>query len=309
MRLILASLLLLSTVLASNKQIFTYLDSCKKSNFIVLKNILKSKPKLDIYDKYGDTPLTKIAKTLPNCYYSQDLAKIIIDSSNIIDLPNLTGDTPLIVSLRKDKDIYFSKFLVSEGADINKPSKKDGKTPLMIAAQNENAEMVRVLSERFAKRGVKDKSGKSALDYAIASGNENILQKVYGDKRGKFAFLDSYEKPLFLNLTKRGFHLKDKILDNKKILFLYADKKIYAKLCTTAKRDIEYLVMINYDEKISDYKICKTNIRVLRFNKKFYELLLKALRWRTPPMFLLRDKRGDIISSGVDEKSLLKINR
>lgn len=309
MRIILVSLMMLSMVFASNKHIFSYLDSCKKSNFNALKVILKTKPKLDIYDKDGDTPLTKIAKNLPNCYYNQDLAKIIIDSSNIIDLPNKVGDTPLISSLRKDKDIYFSKFLISEGADINKPSKKDRKTPLMIAAKNANAEMVRALSERFAKRGARDKSGKSAFDYAIASGDEEIVQKVYADKRGKFAFLDSKGKALFINLAKKGFHVKDKVLDSKKILFLYTDKKIYDKLCTMIKKDIEYLVVINYDEKISDYKRCRSNIKILKFNKEFYELLLKALRWRTPPMFLLRDKKGDIIKSGIDEKSLFKINR
>jgi len=296
-----------TVLFASNGDMFNYLNSCKKSNFDNLKTMLKNRHKLDMYDKNGDTLLTKIAKTLSNCYYNQDLAKIIIDNSDIIDLPDNAGDTPLIVSLRKDKDIYFSKFLISEGADINKPSKKDGKTPLMIAAKSANEEMVRVLDERFAKRGLKDNSGKSALDYAVQSGDEKILQKVYADKKNKFAFFDNANGALFMNLTKKGFHIKDKSLDDKKILFIYGNKKIYSKLCHLAKRDTRYLFMISYNEKINTYKRCKTNIKVLKFNKDFYMLLLKALRWRTPPMFLLRDKNGNIVKSGIDEKSLLKV--
>ena len=288
--------------------IFLYLDKCSKANYEKLQQILKKKPNLKIYDKDGQTPLTKVAQSLQNCYYNQPLAKSMIDSSDILDIPNKEGDTPLLLSLRPDKDRYFSKLLIKEGAEVNAISKKDGKTPLMLAVINGDKEMTRILSERHAKRGIKDKSGKSAFDYAVQSGNVKILQEVYADKKGKFAFLTKNNKPVLLQLTRKGFHLKDKKLDHKKILFLYANHKIFDTLCkSNLKSDILYLVMINFDEKISEYKSCKSNVVALRFNEDFYKILLRALRWRTPPMFLLRDSNGRIISSGIDMKAFKKI--
>lgn len=288
--------------------IFLYLDKCSKPNYAKLQQILKKKPNLKIYDKAGQTPLTKLTQSLQNCYYNQPLAKSMIDNSDILDMPNKEGDTPLLVSLRLDKDKYFTKLLIKEGAEVNIISKKDGKTPLMLAAINNDKDMVRILSERHAKRGITDKAGKSAFDYAVQSGNVKIVQRVYADKRGKFAFLTKDNKPILLQLTKRGFHLRDKKFDGKKILFLYANRKIYNTLCkSNPKPDTLYLVMVNYDEKIDKYKTCKSNVKVVKFNEDFYKILLRALRWRTPPMFLLRNSNADIVSSGIDMKALKKV--
>ena len=292
----------------AKSDIFSYLDKCSKANYEKLQQILKKKPNLKIYDKSGQTPLTKVVQSLQNCYYNQPLAKSMIDSSDILDIPNKEGDTPLLLSLRLDKDRYFAKLLIKEGAEVNAVSKKDGKTPLMLAAVNGDDDMARILSERHAKRGIKDKFGKSAFDYAVQSGNVKILQRVYADKRGKFAFLTKDNKPVLLQLTRSGFRLKDKKLDAKKILFLYANHKIYNTLCkSNLKADTLYMVMINFDEKIDDYKICKSNVLTVKFNEEFYKILLRALRWRTPPMFLLRNKNGNIISSGIDMKAFNKI--
>ena len=290
--------------------IFSYLDKCSKANYEKLQQILKQKPNLKIYDKAGQTPLTKVAQSLQNCYYNQPLAKSMIDSSDILDTPNKEGDTPLLLSLRLNKDKYFAKLLIKEGAEVNAVSKKDGKTPLMLAAINGDEDMARILSERHAKRGIKDKTGKSAFDYAVQSGNIKIVQRVYADRRGKFAFLTKDNKPVLLQLTKKGFHLKDKKLDSKKILFLYANHKIYNTLCkSNLKSDTLYLVMINYDEKIDNYKVCKSNVEIVKFNEDFYKILLRALRWRTPPMFLLRNSSGSIVSSGIDMKALERVIR
>ena len=305
MRRFLLLILLGVSLVWGKSSIFSYLDKCSKINYEKLQQILKKKPNLKMYDKDGQTPLTKVAQSLQNCYYNQPLAKSMIDSSDILDIPNKEGDTPLLLSLRLDKDRYFAKLLIKEGAEVNAVSKKDGKTPLMLAAINGDEDIARILSQRHAKRGIKDKSGKSAFDYAVQSGNVKIVQRVYADRRGKFAFLTKDNKPILLQLIKKGFSLKDKKLDSKKILFLYANHKIYNTLCkSNLKSDTLYLVMINYDENTYMYKTCKSNVEIVKFNEDFYKILLRALRWRTPPMFLLRDNNGRIIASGVDTKIL-----
>jgi len=302
-------ILFVVSVVVAGDSIFKNLQECNKNSFIKLKNILKTKQNLEIFSKAGQTPLTAIAKNLPNCYYNQNLAKIFIDKDQkLLDKQNKEGETPLVIAVRDNKDKYFAKLLIKEGADINIASKKDGKTALILATINSDKDLVRILCERYAKRDIKDNNGKKAIDYAIKNNEQKIAQMIYANKRGKFIFLDSEGKPIKMQLTRRGFRLKDSYLNSKKLLFLYGNKKIYNQICSLkAKNNLFYIFMINHDEKISDYKSCKSNIRVVEFNEEFYKLILKTLRWRTPPMFLLRDKNGNIIVSGINEKSLKKV--
>ncbi len=276
--------------------IFGVIKSCKNIANPKAYNFNKT-------DKEGETPLTKLSKL--QCQNRIEIAKSIIDNSNILDKPNAFGDTPLLFAIR-NKSPYLAKLFIKEGADINIASKKDGKTALMLATLNKDKDLVRILCERHAKRGVKDIKGYTALDYAIKEKLGEIAQDIYADKRGKFIFFKKGGKPIFLKLTRKGFVVKDKNIDKKRILFAYVDAKVLKKLCKSVKdKDMVVLAMVSYDSDIKklEAKKCK-NIKLLNFNKKFYLLLMKTLRWRTPPLFLLRDKNGRIVSSGIDKKFL-----
>lgn len=295
MKKVLVGVLILVSLLGA-KDIFSAINKCQDIKNAKLYNF-------DKVDKQKETPLTRLTKS--KCKNRIELAKKIIDGSNILDKPNGFGDTPLIAAIRRGKP-YLAKLFIKEGAELNIASKKDGKTPLILATLKRDKDLVRILTERHERIDTKDQNGLTALDYAIKDHLVDIAQLIYGSKRGRYIFLQKDGKPLFMQLTRKGFRVLESKIDHKRILFAYVDKKILKRVCEVVNgKDIAVLAMVGFDSKIKDMseKKCK-NIKLLRFNDKFYLLLMKTLRWRTPPLFLLREKDGRIITSGIDEKFL-----
>ena len=72
-----------------------------------------------------------------------------------------------------------AKALLGAGADINKLM-NDGHTPLMVAANNGNIEVVRELLKRGAKKELKNQHGDTAYDYAhkYASSNKEEIKAL-----------------------------------------------------------------------------------------------------------------------------------
>ncbi|MGB3548338.1 MAG: ankyrin repeat domain-containing protein, partial [Saprospiraceae bacterium] len=64
--------------------------------------------------------------------------------------------------------------LLQSGADINRTD-KDGNTPLMLAAQNDQPNMVAYLLQNQADKTLKRADGRTALDLARAARNERVI--------------------------------------------------------------------------------------------------------------------------------------
>lgn len=96
--------------------------------------------------------------------------------------PNLTeperGDTGLVLALRENSMEVFRVLLNAEGIELNHRI-KNGDTALMIAAWKENVEAARAL---IAKGAFANQHGWTALHYAAAKGNSEIVQLLL-DKR------------------------------------------------------------------------------------------------------------------------------
>jgi len=68
------------------------------------------------------------------------------------------------------------KLLVENGANVNYQDKYIKSTPLIDAVNSDEKIIVNYLIEHGADKTKKDKSGKTALDYAIKSNNKELIQ-------------------------------------------------------------------------------------------------------------------------------------
>ena len=78
------------------------------------------------------------------------------------------------------KGRFFNKktyeLLLRYKADPNIQDNDNGQTELMIATSNNNTERITLLLKYGAKKDIKDKKGKTALDYAIEKGNSEAIK-------------------------------------------------------------------------------------------------------------------------------------
>lgn len=94
------------------------------------------------------------------------------------------GHNPLLATVSHSslwkEFLPIAKQLLEAGADINKPSKKDGQTVLMRAVQTGDPDMVRFLVASGARVTDQDNQGRSALVFAKRGDNEEIIGLIQG---------------------------------------------------------------------------------------------------------------------------------
>ena len=90
------------------------------------------------------------------------------------------------------------KTSLEKGADVNAVD-EEGKTALMIAAENGHAGAVQTLLEKRAHLHLKDKRGKTALMFAVEKGNTEIIT-MFKDK------IESYNSELLIAAEKGEFY-------------------------------------------------------------------------------------------------------
>lgn len=100
--------------------------------------------------------LTKDQKALLKAVREQDIGRVseLLNSVHPDFFPNFTDfptTTPLIEAIKKD-NLRIVRLLVSEGADVNAPAKA-GKTPLDIAQEEGNSDILIYLDGQNAKFG------------------------------------------------------------------------------------------------------------------------------------------------------------
>jgi len=77
---------------------------------------------------------------------SLKIVKLFVENGISVNYRDGLGLTPLHMSA-KNKDIEVAKYLISKGADINAKTYSKGITPLQLAEEHGNSELVKYLSE------------------------------------------------------------------------------------------------------------------------------------------------------------------
>ena len=214
--------------LRKDKKIYTVLKQAIENNkYEDVHNILVQNSKLlnesidyttKLKDKYyGNTVLiTAIDNS------DIKMIKMIIENFNVdVNKSNISGYTPLIKALGKNKILNF---LLQKGADVNKATYDDCKTPLMFAVENNDIESIKILLNHGANAKLKDTYQNNALHYLDTISDEkdiDVIVKIlieYG--ANLYAINSSGETPL-----KRAESLSSSIIQN--VLLKYM--KLYPK--------------------------------------------------------------------------------
>jgi ankyrin repeat protein len=126
----------------------------------------------NIADPNGNTALMMVAEK-----GGEKIAPLLLAHGAKVDLQNHAGQTALFLttvapaghfSLTRKfylKRVHVMQMLLGKGANVNTKS-KNGMTPLMMAASNENTEMVEALLKQHADVTVHDAQGQTALKLA-----------------------------------------------------------------------------------------------------------------------------------------------
>ncbi len=150
-----------------------------------IKSALKNNAQINYQNKEGDSALIAVMKTisiqLGFKFDDLDPSKGVVQPFEAADfllkkgidpkLKNNKGKTALHYAV-KNMDIKTIKLLLSKGAAVNEAD-NEGITPLMASVYNFNSEIAGFLLKSGADPLLKDKSGKTALDWAV------LLQKEF----------------------------------------------------------------------------------------------------------------------------------
>ncbi len=107
-----------------------------------------------------------------------ELANLLLDSGALIDSQEArTGEATMHKAVRftaENNELDFLSLLIGLEASVNSQDKR-GRTPLMLAVMLENVDIVQALVEGGADISLRDRSGKTAYQYAKAQGFTEAL--------------------------------------------------------------------------------------------------------------------------------------
>ncbi|WP_434132800.1 ankyrin repeat domain-containing protein [Sporomusa sphaeroides] len=115
---------------------------------------------------------------------NQNIIQQLINAGVDINATSEYGQTPLMTSASNPPDVQLAKYLISKNVNVN-VSRNDGITALMIVAKYENGwgsgyrleklAVAKMLLKAGADPAITDSHGKTALQYAINSGFNEMI--------------------------------------------------------------------------------------------------------------------------------------
>ncbi|XP_070797388.1 KN motif and ankyrin repeat domain-containing protein 4 [Pituophis catenifer annectens] len=150
--------------------------SVSHSNFWIVKLLLETGVcDVDYQNKAGYTAVMITPLASAETEEEMEVVKKLLQEGNVNIRASQGGQTALILGVSHDREDMV-KALLSCNADINLQD-EDGLSPLMVASQHGNLEMVKLLlSHSGCDPALVDKAGNSALSLALKSSHMEIVE-------------------------------------------------------------------------------------------------------------------------------------
>ena len=168
--------LFLLATLTANAQ--TLNEAIQKKDTVLASKLISQGSDPNQKDENGTTLLMTASR-----FSEVDIARFLINHGATINQPRSPkGRTNLMVACAYYSGINMVQLLVEKGADVNLTA-DDGSTALMLASAFEKLDVVNFLLAHGANASMKDKAGKTALDFAAGGKVEDWMKTSIKDSR------------------------------------------------------------------------------------------------------------------------------
>jgi cytohesin len=165
--------------------------------------LLESQAPVNAVNGSGETPLhMAVARS------RKEIVELLLASQAEVNARDANGNTPLFPAAREDnKDI--AQLLLARGADVNARN-KENKTPLILAVTSrsrDSSDLLALLLAQHADAAVKDRTGKTALDYAAQRNFETMVTALLAnqyDAPGLVAVVADDKRPIVVRRAALG---------------------------------------------------------------------------------------------------------
>jgi ankyrin repeat protein len=131
--------------------------------------------RVDVNARFGGDGETALHRAAARGHLST--VRLLVDHGANVNAVDEEGATPLLAATyRGHKDVVA--FLLSKGASVNAQEKRHGFTPLIQAVARSNEDLVKILLDHHADVSLRTVDGRTALDWAQASGTPNIVALI-----------------------------------------------------------------------------------------------------------------------------------
>ena len=148
-----------------------WLELLKSDDYLGIKKHIKSGADLQEINEAGESVLACALRA--GC--SMDTLMLLIESgADIFDFDD-EGVSIFDMAITYD-NIHMVSYLIEQGIDVNKTTRKSGFTALMAAACYGRVEIVKMLLEQGADQHAKDSKGFTAIDFARKMNKKSVLE-------------------------------------------------------------------------------------------------------------------------------------
>ena len=148
-----------------------WLELLKSDDYLGIKKYIKSGADLQETNEAGESVLACALRA--GC--SIDTLMLLIESgADIFDFDD-EGVSIFDMAITYD-NIHMVSYLIEQGKDVNKTTRKSGFTALMAAACYGRVEIAKMLLEKGADQHAKDSKGFTAIDFARKMNKKSVLE-------------------------------------------------------------------------------------------------------------------------------------
>jgi len=154
-----------------------WLELLRDDNYLGIKKYVKNGANIEETNELGESVL---ACALREGCSTETLMLLIDKGADTFDFDD-EGVSILDMAITYN-NIEILQYLIKEGIDINKTSRRSGFTALMAAACYGRVEVTKILIENGVNQAAKDTKGFTAIDFARKMNKKSILKLLEYDE-------------------------------------------------------------------------------------------------------------------------------